>query len=150
MSMTNLKAISLWEPWASAMGLERKRNETRSFATNHLGDLAICSAKRPTTPVEARLAQDWLGHSYRPIYGCVLCVVELYACVPTDYFYRGPDPLQISPCEAALGNYLSGRFAWLTRNCRPLNRPVPVVGRQGLWFLPANVLKQVNAQLGPV
>jgi hypothetical protein len=76
--------------------------------------------------------------SYEVAYGCVLCVVELYDCVPTATFH-GQTPVQVSEQEAALGNYTLGRFAWLTRNCRKLECPVPVIGRQGFWNLPADV-----------
>ena len=42
-----MKAITLWDPWASAMALELKRNETRGWSTPYRGPLAIHAAKRP-------------------------------------------------------------------------------------------------------
>ena len=40
-----MKAISLWQPWASAMALGLKRNETRSWETLVRGPIAIHAAK---------------------------------------------------------------------------------------------------------
>jgi len=37
-----LKALSLWQPWASLMALGVKRIETRSWQTQHRGPLIIC------------------------------------------------------------------------------------------------------------
>lgn len=36
-----LKAITLWEPWASLMAIGAKKNETRGCWTKHRGDIAI-------------------------------------------------------------------------------------------------------------
>ena len=41
-----MKAISLWQPWASLMAAGAKHNETRSWRTCHFGDLVVCSAKK--------------------------------------------------------------------------------------------------------
>ena len=35
-----MKAISLWQPWASAVALGSKRVETRSWSTSYRGPLA--------------------------------------------------------------------------------------------------------------
>lgn len=40
-----MKAISLWQPWASLMQTGAKTWETRSWKTNYRGPLVICSTK---------------------------------------------------------------------------------------------------------
>ena len=40
-----MKAISLWQPWASLMQTGAKQIETRSWSTNYRGPLLICSTK---------------------------------------------------------------------------------------------------------
>jgi len=40
-----MKAISLWEPWATAIAIGAKKIETRSWATSYRGPLAIHAAK---------------------------------------------------------------------------------------------------------
>jgi hypothetical protein len=41
-----MRAISLWQPWASAIALRLKSNETRGWATTYRGPLAIHAALR--------------------------------------------------------------------------------------------------------
>jgi hypothetical protein len=41
-----VKALTLWQPWASLIALERKLVETRSWSTSYRGPLAIHAAKR--------------------------------------------------------------------------------------------------------
>lgn len=152
-----MKAISLWQPYASFMRDDLKWNETRSRYTHYRGELAICSAKRCWTPGEfgnqieelARLmARTWsplekIHQKESPVLfprGYVVCVVELVDCQPTEN-------LKVSPLERTLGNYSAGRFAWITRGCRRLKQPVPVVGHQGFFNLPPDVEAKVNAQL---
>lgn len=138
-----MKAISLWQPWASAMASGMKRNETRHWATEYRGDLVICSAKRKPSREEA--GEDFEAAMALP-YGCALCIVELYDIVPTAAFH-GATPLKINQFEADLGNYTPGRFAWLTRNLRTLDPPVPVIGRQGFWNLPAEIVALIESSI---
>ena len=116
-----------------------KQNETRSWPTHYRGPLAICAAKRRLTFYEVSLARTYLDVEAMPLrYGCVLCIVDLYDCVPTSEFQMNPQAgppakRSLSQAEWDLGDYTPGRFAWLTRNCRRLETPVAVVGRQGLF-----------------
>jgi hypothetical protein len=139
-----LKAISLWNPWAEAMCLGIKLNETRSWPTMHRGDLVICSAKRSLDQDGLSVARDNNIPLGAMKFGFALCVVELYTCTPTgNPHFRLP----LTELEAALGNYEPGRFAWQTRNLRTLKTPVPIIGRQGFWNLPAETVALINANL---
>ncbi len=44
--VTTIKALSMWQPWASLVGTGAKSYETRSWSTNYRGPLLICSAKK--------------------------------------------------------------------------------------------------------
>lgn len=147
-----LKAITLWQPWATAMAKGSKRNETRGWETSYRGDMVICSAKRKPTRDECGDENESYQACLALPYGFALCVVEIYDCVPTQYFMRRSDraklPLRtITETEWHLGNYSDGRFAWLTKNLRELKTPVPVIGRQGFFFLSKSEIKQVREQL---
>jgi activating signal cointegrator 1 len=133
-----VQAISLWEPWASAMALGLKANETRGWFTAYRGDLVICSAKRPMTGAELELCHRLRLEPTLIVYGSALCIVELFDCVSTNGL-GGKIPAQ----EAQWGNYDFGRFAWLTRNVRRLTPPIPVHGRQGFFTveLPATIIQ---------
>ena len=41
-----MKALSLWQPWASLIAAGVKRFETRHWETRHRGPIAIHAAKR--------------------------------------------------------------------------------------------------------
>lgn len=123
-----MKAISLWEPWATALALGLKVNETRGWFCSYRGDLVICSAKRPIGSLEREVTVANGIDPAQLVFGCALCIVEVYDCVSTNGLAG-----KISAQEARLGNYEFGRFAWLTRNLRRLAEPVPVVGRQGFF-----------------
>ena len=153
-----MKAISLWQPYASFMRDDLKWNETRNRLTHYRGELAICAAKRNWMPGEFgnavedlvnRMGELWLSENKlkrpedRPELfpkGFVLCVVNLVGCHPTE-------EMTVSPLEKIVGNYSPGRFAWITHSCRRLKSPVPVVGHQGFFNLPPAVEAKVRAQL---
>jgi hypothetical protein len=161
-----MKAISLWQPWASFKAIDEKRIETRGRPTHYRGDLVICATlKKPDLmtvhPDVVRRLWPWrrqlLADPTAPVEGTVdvyralptgaaLCVVEVYDCLPTEQIIRRVD-LFGRGWEAALGNYALGRFGWLTRNCRRLTTPVPVKGKQGFFNLPPDVEAKVRAQL---
>ncbi len=64
-----MKAISLWQPWASAIGPhpEQKHLETRSWQTPYRGWLAIHAAKRWTKEQQWVLQHGEAGSSLFPI-----------------------------------------------------------------------------------
>lgn len=48
-----MKAITMWQPWASLLACGAKKFETRSWATNYRGPIAIhAAAKRPPNQSE--------------------------------------------------------------------------------------------------
>lgn len=144
-----LPAISLWEPWATAMAFELKKNETRSWPTNYRGYIAICAAKRPMTRDDAEtydiFVRPHMPKDFAIHYGCVLCVVYLQDVITTDGVLSGF--LTLPELEVALGDYSEGRYAWLTHTCRRLKEPVPVIGRQGIFMLPPDVYRAVRDQI---
>ena len=138
------RAISLWQPWASAMAAGMKKNETRSWPTAYRGELAICAAKRNLDHDGLAVARNEGVPLTGMAFGAVLCVVEVYACLPTNSAHIGQP---ITEQEMALGDYSPGRFFWMTRNCRTLTTPLPIVGRQGMWILTPETVAQIKALL---
>jgi activating signal cointegrator 1 len=59
-----VKAISLWQPWATLIALGEKKFETRSWLTNYRGQIAIHAAKR--------MEPDQLEFCERPVFQQVL------------------------------------------------------------------------------
>jgi hypothetical protein len=44
-----MKAISLWQTWATPVAIGAKRFETRDWSTKHRGPIAIYAAKKSDT-----------------------------------------------------------------------------------------------------
>jgi activating signal cointegrator 1 len=119
-----MKAISLWQPWATAMAMGLKTIETRSWFTRYRGDLLICSTRREPAAWERELLSRWEVKEL-PL-GVALCVVNLYDCVPVH-------AVQPASTEKMFGDYTDGRHAWLTNHLHRIKKPFPVQGRQGLF-----------------
>jgi len=91
-----LKAITLYEPWASLMAIGAKRNETRGCRTTHRGDIAIHVAKTDHGTPESLVPA--ILHAYRSrklqpdpnTFGCIIAVVDLYDVQPTDRLHDDP------------------------------------------------------------
>lgn len=128
-----IKAISLWQIWASAMEHGKKTIETRSWPTSYRGPLAIHAAKKPfrvrdySPEFADRVRKDGLLDERLP-YGAVLCIVDLVDCVPTNSIRRA-----LSQTELMYGNYANGRWAWVTENLVRLPAAMPTRGYQGFF-----------------
>lgn len=145
-----MKAITLWQPWASLMAVGAKTVETRTWATLHRGTLAIHAAAREPVWVREKWMEDrellrifrmWFSGPPLVAFkrlprGAVLAECKLFHVCPTDIFVqsmlRGP-----GWAERLMGDYSPGRYAWLTQYMVQLPEPVPYKGRQSLWNLPA-------------
>lgn len=135
-----MKAISLWQPWASAIALGYKRHETRSWPTRHRGPIAIHAAKRWT-----RDERDWCRHFAAqlgdmrlldPPRGAIVAVARLVAATKMEDVVAS-----LSRQEVALGNYAPGRHAWRLEDIRNLTTPIPFTGRQGIFEIPDELLE---------
>lgn len=141
-----MKALSLWQPWAHFMALGLKTIETRHWNTNYRGPLAIHASKRPLSSDEenllAMLRADYDGFDFSEremAFGALVAIVDFVECKRVEDVRRGlytydeygkPDGVEL---EYELGNYLDGRFAWLTRDLHRIETPIPFRGRQGLF-----------------
>lgn len=126
-----IKAITLHQPYATAIVLGHKRHETRSWRTDYRGPLAIHAAK--TFPAYARnfaRTELTLGRMTTPLpLGQVLCIVELVDVVRADEI-----AFDVGAIERLYGDYSPGRWAWVfAKAIRVLDPPVPARGAQGLW-----------------
>jgi hypothetical protein len=123
-----IRAMTIYEPYATAIAEGLKRYETRTRPTYVRGDILICAGKRP--PCGPLNVID--SATLKP--GHALAIVELYGCQPVEEISPGPQ-------ERLLGNFSAGRFAWCLRNVRRLETPVPVKGSQGFFYVPVRMLR---------
>jgi activating signal cointegrator 1 len=124
-----------------------KQWETRSWKTDYRGDLVIHAAqthKGLETVINDLLFAATLkacGYKLTELeFGCYVCVVELFACIPSE-------EAKPSVLERHFGDYSEGRWVWGTRNLRVLNKPVYAPGAQGLREVSPEVKELINAQL---
>lgn len=130
-----IRAISLYEPWATAVMVGAKTYETRSWPTNYRGDLLICAGKHCDVMVRQLLRDTrWIASIGKLQvadlhFGKAVAICELTDCILTDILtpsaYRD---------QKHLGDYGSRRWAWQLENIRPL-APTPVRGKQGLFWV---------------
>jgi hypothetical protein len=104
-----MKALSVRQPWASRIRLGEKRIEVRSWPTEYRGPLVICATRRPR-----------IGGL--PV-GVALCVVQLLDC----------RPMTVNDEPAAGVRLFPGAYAWVLGQVTPIEPPVPVSGRLGLF-----------------
>lgn len=126
-----MKALTIWQPWASMIASGEKQYETRSWETRYRGPLAIHAGLGDMTKelFECNsFYREALHRSSVPALpsGGVLCIVILVECLPTD-------GLSISQKEQNFGDFSSGRFAWKLEMVERFEKPIPAIGKQGLW-----------------
>lgn len=140
-----MKALTLYEPWASLVAFGHKANETRSWKAPHsaIGQrIAIHAAKTAEHclligPLSKRAG--WTEDEFHSHlisvgtdpYGKILAVATLEAC-------RRVEEVRdvLSDQERAFGDYSNGRFAWILRDVARLQGPLTIRGMQGLWKVP--------------
>jgi hypothetical protein len=141
-----MKAISLWQPWASLIAAALKIDETRHWSTDHRGLIAIHAAKRldvagaPDTLCLSAFGHAWPDSLPR---GAIVAVGQLRAVAPGDSLGD-----TITRANRTAGNFAPGRFAWRLGDVQALKAPIPYLGRQGLfnWTPPEDLAQR----LGPI
>jgi hypothetical protein len=170
-----IKALSLWQPWASLVAFRAKRIETRSWGTPYRGDVLICASASMNEEARESCFDDHIeavleAHGIDPFdapkalpRGCVVAVARLAECRQITrhekdwsgrmltFVPRHAEELtngvQISAEEFAFGYYAPDRFAWFLENIRPLPEPIPTRGAQGLWVPSRELADQVESAL---
>lgn len=144
-----MKAITIWQPWASLLACGAKQYETRSWATSYRGPIAIHAAKKNVLDtlalIPAQVKDEMKKHIEAMVgvkcenlpTGVVIATAELVnvwhiAQHPGTNIPRLGDYF-VSRKEAALGDWTPGRYAWELANVKVLPEPIPIKRKQGLW-----------------
>ena len=137
-----MKAISLWQPWASLWCSEAKIHETRHWPTSHRGWLLVHAAKRRIDDHAGDRLDDvcdglW-GHHWglELPRGTLIGMVNLVGCVSTDTMPTGHQSSEDYEC----GDFSSGRYAWRRAAFKVFAEPISYRGQQGMFEVPDNVL----------
>jgi len=152
-----MRAITLYQPWATLIALGLKRFETRHWATTWRGEIAIHAgaARTDWNKLQRELAHYRSGQytcgngSLADVYfryqtgllpnglrlnepmpfSAVLCIVKIVDCIPmTPDFIIGQ-----TREERAVGGWAPGRYAWQLEMVEQFAQPIPAKGGQGIW-----------------
>lgn len=128
-----MKAITLWQPWATLVAIGAKQIETRAWATSHRGPLAIHAAKHSpawalSLAVTPPFFQALADVSY-PVMPCGYIVATCWL----DSVFRITATNAPGEPERSFGDYTPGRWAWWLERVYRLPEPIPAKGSQGLW-----------------
>ncbi len=139
-----MKALSLYQPWATLVVIGAKRIETRSWRTSYRGAISIhaSSSRRNQArllayqkPFYPLLEQAGISPLELP-FGAIIGTVKLFDCVPiTGGLPNLPAGYWQRDDELLLGDYSPGRWAWLFTDPQRLPQPVPHRGKMGLYRL---------------
>ncbi len=135
-----MKAISLYQPWASLMAYELKKVETRPKKISYRGPLLIQAAKRPMDIIHEQAIRDFeeIGVDWENLpYGCLVCKVYLVLCEPTEYM------LDLSDRESSHGDYTPGRKAWITNFIKRFETPIPYRGYPWPFNVPDELINEM-------
>lgn len=121
-----MKALTVLQPWATALISGAKTIETRDWVTSHRGPLLIHASSRCLSGALRRF-DEGLPH------GVVLGGVWLERIEDSN---KRTAPLDLRPFYGLI----DGRYYWHVRPLFALSSPIPWRGRQGLWDFPDHIL----------
>ncbi len=159
-----MRVITIRPPWADAIACGAKRFETRGWPTSYRGALAIHSghgddketrafldmyefqrALAPLVgkPLDLEVEPSWQGVMMEHVNrGAVVAVCRLEDCRTTVGL-----PLHAYRREERLGDFSSGRYAWLLTGVVRLAQPVKCNGQLGLFNASADLRRKMLAAL---
>lgn len=134
------KILTVQGPWAWAIIHGPKRVENRTWRVNYRGPLYIHAGRSRAWDARAREILEGVGAAVPPgdelPRGVIVGVVDLVDCADyPDRPGRGRmlPAMDDDPYRLAGDPLADGPVCWILRNPRPLARPVPCLGHQGLW-----------------
>jgi ASCH domain-containing protein len=128
-----VRVLSVRQPWAWAIIAGHKDIENRSQRTSYRGRVYIHAGLKQAPPEQLELferltARLGIEASFDDIRGAVIGYVELFNCTT----------------RAASPWYIRGNQAWHLRGAVAFARPVPLVGRLGLFQPDASDARRVR------
>ncbi len=152
-----MKTLTIWQPWASLLACGAKQYETRSWATNYRGEIAIHAALKDFDTLGLEYDTEFWEAAATALSnpeliglpkGCIIATAELVECWKITHSghtmgsnraarieggkFEGKTNI-IDGKEILFGDWTPGRYAWEFANVQLLSEPVPTKGRQGLW-----------------
>lgn len=167
-----MRAISLHQPFATAVVIDAKRYETRSWWTAYRGPLVIHAAKHCLLSQMGEFGAMWNWNAAlnrmpgsEPLsrtlpFGALIGIVDLVDCVrcenvPMDIIMGkrqqpGNTDVLLQWWEGSMGYWGAGRFAWKLENPRQFVTPVEWKGTQKFFNVPDTMKKLPTVEAAAV
>jgi hypothetical protein len=135
-SLSQMKVLSLLQPWASLVLMGAKTIETRSWQTPYRGELLIHASlgKKGSVLCKHPPFSKYIHHFHQLPFGAIIGSVTLQEIVPVETLKLSASRIaHLTLEEKAFGDYTKGRYAWLLSDPIPFQQPLFVKGSLGLW-----------------
>lgn len=155
-----MKAISLWQPWASLWISGVKIHETRSWPYPHVGKIPDMCVHASKTLVGAPGAEvddlciKLFGMRWRERLprGALIGVVNVTDVIKTEDLFISrwwAEQTERARVDIVCGNFAPGRYAWRAAP-KPIrfDKPIPYLGKQRVFNIPNEILPPLTVQGG--
>jgi hypothetical protein len=157
----SVKALTMTQPWATLVAIGENTIETRSWGTRYRGTLIVHSAKGFPRDARELCAEDpyrevlarngYAAASDLPL-GQVIAVADLvdvmkFSRTSLRDVRERSDRGEFPPHEADFGDFSAGRYGWVLKNVRQLNKPIAARGMLGLWQVSGALEAAIRRQL---
>ena len=125
-----MKALTLWQPWASLVADGRKEIDTRSWAppqTLRPGSLFAIHAGG--TVIKPEFARKFGYLPLRLPRGAALCIVRFVE----SFRFTAKNVADISAEELTYGDFTPGRWGWRLELVHNFDPPISAKGSRRLW-----------------
>lgn len=133
------KALTIMQPYASAIIAGRKRFETRTWKPGTTKKFILHAGRREVNAIDNHFIQQRVDNwpmAYQLPTGKALGIVRIVSCTAAlDIFYQQlkPNPSPANEIEFQLGFYGIGFFAWELEVVEIFDKPIAAIGQQRFW-----------------
>ena len=137
-----MKAISLWQPWASLWVGGPKIHETRHWYTPVRGWIAVHAAKRREKIDQfdalSIVCDRAFGDCWRSDlpYGAIIGMVEIEDVYST---WKNGESQHEDEDDLICGDFSPGRYVWRRGSFVKFTTPVPFAGKQSWFDVPTSI-----------
>lgn len=127
MGKSNMKVLTIKEPWATLIIEGYKKFEFRSWKTNYRGKILIHSGLSLEKDMVERFKDYNL--TYNP--GYIIGEAEITDCIKVDEKFN-QELRKINPIVYGRSNHAEN-YAWKLENIKKYDKPISCKGKLGLW-----------------
>jgi len=131
---TEIKALSINQPWASLIALGHKTYERRGAETKYRGLIAIHATAKKGGDWESQTIASFQEDGLLPDllqipFSAVIAIAEITDCIPASQEFIAQN---FSELDKKVSGSQPGGYLWKLENIRPVS-PIAAKGQLGLW-----------------